>query len=70
MIQPLGFVDPNHPTFVCHLNKALYKLKQAPQAWFHQLGQKLQDLHFIPFEVDTSLYIHSTSTHTTIVLFM
>ena len=27
MKQPLGFVDPQHPTAVCKLSKALYGLK-------------------------------------------
>nr|GEY14163.1 integrase, catalytic region, zinc finger, CCHC-type, peptidase aspartic, catalytic [Tanacetum cinerariifolium] len=31
--QPKGFVDPDHPTHVYHLKKALYRLKQAPRAW-------------------------------------
>ncbi|GJY91030.1 retrovirus-related pol polyprotein from transposon TNT 1-94 [Tanacetum coccineum] len=30
--QPEGFVDPDHPTHVYRLKKALYDLKQAPQA--------------------------------------
>nr|GEW33989.1 integrase, catalytic region, zinc finger, CCHC-type, peptidase aspartic, catalytic [Tanacetum cinerariifolium] len=30
--QPEGFVDPDHPTHVYRLKKALYELKQAPQA--------------------------------------
>nr|GEZ70868.1 hypothetical protein [Tanacetum cinerariifolium] len=30
--QPEGFVDPDHPTHVYHLKKALYRLKQAPRA--------------------------------------
>nr|GEV65538.1 integrase, catalytic region, zinc finger, CCHC-type, peptidase aspartic, catalytic [Tanacetum cinerariifolium] len=31
--QPEGFVDPNHPTHVYRLKKALYELKQAPRVW-------------------------------------
>ncbi|GKE92748.1 retrovirus-related pol polyprotein from transposon TNT 1-94, partial [Tanacetum coccineum] len=31
--QPEGFVDPDHPIHVYRLKKALYSLKQAPQAW-------------------------------------
>nr|GEV51447.1 hypothetical protein [Tanacetum cinerariifolium] len=27
-----GFIDPDHPEKVCHLRKALYRLKQAPRA--------------------------------------
>nr|GFB23177.1 retrovirus-related Pol polyprotein from transposon TNT 1-94 [Tanacetum cinerariifolium] len=29
-----GFVDPNHPTHVYRLKKALYGFKQAPRAWY------------------------------------
>nr|GEV97987.1 retrovirus-related Pol polyprotein from transposon TNT 1-94 [Tanacetum cinerariifolium] len=32
--QPESFVDPNHPTHVYRLNKALYGLKPAPRAWY------------------------------------
>nr|GEZ15546.1 retrovirus-related Pol polyprotein from transposon TNT 1-94 [Tanacetum cinerariifolium] len=32
--QPEGFVDPDHPTHVYRLKKALYELKQAPRAWY------------------------------------
>ncbi|GKD81586.1 copia protein, partial [Tanacetum coccineum] len=31
--QPKGFVDPDHPTHVYRLKKALYGLKKARQAW-------------------------------------
>nr|GFB07751.1 retrovirus-related Pol polyprotein from transposon TNT 1-94 [Tanacetum cinerariifolium] len=31
--QPEGFVDPDHPTHVYRLKKALYGLNHAPQAW-------------------------------------
>nr|GEY33333.1 copia protein [Tanacetum cinerariifolium] len=33
--QPEGFVDPDHPTQVYRLKKALYGLKHAPRAWKH-----------------------------------
>ncbi|GKD68396.1 retrovirus-related pol polyprotein from transposon TNT 1-94 [Tanacetum coccineum] len=31
--QPEGFIDPENPNHVYKLKKALYDLKQAPQAW-------------------------------------
>ncbi|GKC77307.1 ribonuclease H-like domain-containing protein [Tanacetum coccineum] len=34
MHQPPGFVDSAHPDYVCHLQRSLYGLKQAHQAWF------------------------------------
>nr|GEX93221.1 retrovirus-related Pol polyprotein from transposon TNT 1-94 [Tanacetum cinerariifolium] len=35
--QPNGFVDPYHPDKVYRLKKALYRLKQAPRAWYDEL---------------------------------
>ena len=32
MSQPLRFVDPNYPTHVYKLKKALYRLKHAPRS--------------------------------------
>ncbi|GKC05784.1 retrovirus-related pol polyprotein from transposon TNT 1-94 [Tanacetum coccineum] len=35
--QQEGFVDPDHPTHVYRLKKALYGLKHAPRAWYDTL---------------------------------
>ncbi|GJU57822.1 retrovirus-related pol polyprotein from transposon TNT 1-94 [Tanacetum coccineum] len=39
--QPDGFVDPDRPKRVYRLKKALYRLKQAPRAWYDELSQFL-----------------------------
>ncbi|GJR71198.1 retrovirus-related pol polyprotein from transposon TNT 1-94 [Tanacetum coccineum] len=39
--QPEGFVDPDHPTHVYRLKKALYSLKQVPRAWYDTLSSFL-----------------------------
>nr|GEW75091.1 uncharacterized mitochondrial protein AtMg00810-like [Tanacetum cinerariifolium] len=44
--QPEGFVDPYHPTYVYHLKKALYRLKQAPRAWYNTLSRFLLENKF------------------------
>lgn len=41
----------------CRLNKALYGLKQASLAWFHKLQSSLQNLGFVAFKVDASLFV-------------
>ncbi|GKC46367.1 retrovirus-related pol polyprotein from transposon TNT 1-94 [Tanacetum coccineum] len=41
--QPKGFIDPDHPTHVYYLKKALYGLKRAPRAWYDTLSRFLLD---------------------------
>ncbi|GJW46902.1 retrotransposon protein, putative, ty1-copia subclass [Tanacetum coccineum] len=33
MEQPEGFIDPNHPSKVCKLQRSIYGLKQASRSW-------------------------------------
>jgi histone deacetylase 1/2 len=44
---------------VCKLDKALYRLKQAPRAWYARLSTKLCGLGFKASKSDTSLFIYS-----------
>ncbi|GJQ99050.1 retrovirus-related pol polyprotein from transposon TNT 1-94 [Tanacetum coccineum] len=44
--QPEGFIDPDHPTHVYRLKKALYGLKKAPRAWYDTLLRFLLDNKF------------------------
>ncbi|GKC01882.1 retrovirus-related pol polyprotein from transposon TNT 1-94, partial [Tanacetum coccineum] len=55
--QPEGFVDPDHPTHVYRLKKALYCLKQAPRAWYDTLSRFLLDNKFSKGAVDLTLFI-------------
>lgn len=59
MSQPVDFVHPNHPHYVCSLLKAIYGLKQAPRAWFAQLSSKLCEYGFLPSKSDPSLFVYS-----------
>ncbi|GJR09746.1 retrotransposon protein, putative, ty1-copia subclass [Tanacetum coccineum] len=40
MVQPEGFVDPNHPRKVCKLQRSIYGLKQASRSWNKRFDEK------------------------------
>nr|GEV98839.1 retrovirus-related Pol polyprotein from transposon TNT 1-94 [Tanacetum cinerariifolium] len=45
--QPPGFESSEFPNHVCKLDKALYRLKQAPRAWYETLSKFLIQHKFI-----------------------
>ena len=47
MDQPQGFTDTDHPNHVCRLRKAIYGLKQEPQAWYNELKHFLLTFGFL-----------------------
>ncbi|GJW47794.1 retrovirus-related pol polyprotein from transposon TNT 1-94 [Tanacetum coccineum] len=55
--QPKGFIDADHPSPVYKLKKALYRLKQAPRAWYHELSTFLLQNHFFKGTIDLTLFI-------------
>ena len=55
--QSEGFISQKHPHKVFHLNKSFYDLKQASRIWYLLLYNVIQNLGFIPFESDISIYI-------------
>jgi len=63
MAQPLGFIDSDHPSHVCKLHKAIYDLKQAPRAWYHELRSFLLAAGFTISHSDTSLFTRATGNN-------
>nr|GEZ52725.1 retrovirus-related Pol polyprotein from transposon TNT 1-94 [Tanacetum cinerariifolium] len=55
--QQDGFVDPYHPDIVYRLKKALYRLKQAPRAWYDELSKFLLSKGFTKGSIDPTLFI-------------
>ena len=53
--QPSGFVDPAQSHAVCHLNKSLHGLKQAPRAWYSRFAAHLLSSGFTEAKSDTSV---------------
>ncbi|GKE51677.1 retrovirus-related pol polyprotein from transposon TNT 1-94, partial [Tanacetum coccineum] len=65
--QPEGFIDPDHPTHVYRLKKAMYSLKQAPRAWYDTLLRFLLDNNFSKGAVDLTLFTRKTGKHILLV---
>nr|GEU50787.1 retrovirus-related Pol polyprotein from transposon TNT 1-94 [Tanacetum cinerariifolium] len=65
--QPKGFVDPDHPTHVYRLKKDLYRLKQAPRAWYDTLSIFLLDKKFSKGAVDPTLFTRKIGKHIILV---
>jgi hypothetical protein len=61
MEQPPGFVDPQHPDWVCEVNRSLYGLKQSPRQWNIELHKALINLGLKNSKYDPTLYfkLHS-----------
>ena len=54
--KPQGFVIHGKESCVCRLKKALYRLKQAPCAWYSRIDRYLLRLGFTKIIVDPNLY--------------
>ncbi|GJY25184.1 retrovirus-related pol polyprotein from transposon TNT 1-94 [Tanacetum coccineum] len=67
LCQPKGFVDPDHPTHVYRLKKAMYGLKQAPRAWYDTLSRFLLDNKFSKGAVDPTLFTRKIGKHILLV---
>ncbi|GJS58718.1 putative ribonuclease H-like domain-containing protein [Tanacetum coccineum] len=55
--QPPGFVDPDHPTKVYKVVKALYGLHQASRAWYATLSTFLEEHGYRRRAINKTLFI-------------
>jgi hypothetical protein len=59
--QPQGFEDPQNPTKVYKVVKALYGLHQAPRAWYARLSTFLLEHGYRRGAIDKTLFIKKNS---------
>nr|GFA06023.1 putative ribonuclease H-like domain-containing protein [Tanacetum cinerariifolium] len=59
--QPKGFEDPDHPKKVYKVVKALYRLHQAPRAWYESLSTFLLKHRYRRGTIDKTLFIKKNS---------
>jgi hypothetical protein len=62
MSQPQGYINAQHPDYVCRLHKSIYGLKQAPRAWFERFTGQLLQFGFTASAADSSLFIYRSNT--------
>lgn len=68
MHQPLGFLDHVHSDYVCLLQQSLYRLKQAPKAWFQRFASYITRVGFSHSRCDSSLFIYRQGMDTAYLL--
>jgi hypothetical protein len=66
--QPTEFVDLAQPDRVCRVNKSLYGLKHAPQAWYIRFATYLLTLGFVETKSNPSLFIFHCGADTIYLL--
>jgi len=62
MVQPEGFIDPEHPKKVCKLKRSIYGLKQASRSWNHRFDQVIKEYGFTRSVEEPCLYIKSSGS--------
>ena len=68
--QPEGFDVENRESHVCRLHRALYRLNQAPRAWYSRIDNYLREMGFQRSEVDHNLYFLTGEVPLILVLYV
>ena len=50
------------PHDICKLRRSLYRLKQAPCAWFEKFRSTLLSFSFTQSQYDSSLFLHTSTS--------
>jgi hypothetical protein len=66
--KPQGFEVEHIKTHVCRLKKDLYRLKQAPRAWYGRIESFLMSLGFTKSKDDSNLYLNVMNDEPVILL--
>ncbi|KAK9823470.1 hypothetical protein WJX72_002956 [[Myrmecia] bisecta] len=65
--QPAGYQE-GEPGMACHLNRALYGLRQAPRAWHLKLKEELVAMGFTTCDADAALFVRKGDKGNTYLL--
>ncbi len=70
MSQPEGFIDPDHPEYVCKLKKSIYGLKQSARCWNQTLDSFLKKNGYRKSGADNCIYVKSESKANGVISFV
>jgi len=65
--QPEGYINSDHPNWVCLLLKSLYGIKQAPRVWNKTLHKFLIKSNFNQSDADPCVYTRLNKTVKTLM---
>jgi len=68
--QPEGYIDSDHPNWVCLLLKSLYGIKQAPRVWNKTLHKFLIKSNFKQSHADPCVYTRINKAIKTLMILL
>ncbi|GJS09785.1 retrotransposon protein, putative, ty1-copia subclass [Tanacetum coccineum] len=68
MVQPEGFVDPNHPRKVCKLQRSIYGLKQASRSWNKRFDEEIKRFGFSQNLDEPCVYQKASGSNVTFLI--
>ncbi|GJV00537.1 retrotransposon protein, putative, ty1-copia subclass [Tanacetum coccineum] len=68
MVQPKGFVDPNHPRKVCKLQRSIYGLKKASRSWNKRFDEKIKMFGFTQNLDERCVYQKASGSNVTFLI--
>ncbi|GJX73296.1 retrotransposon protein, putative, ty1-copia subclass [Tanacetum coccineum] len=70
MVQPEGFVDPNHPRKVCKLQRSIYGLKQASRSWNKRFDEEIKRFGFAQNLDEPCVYQKASGSNVTFLILL
>ncbi|GJR94265.1 retrotransposon protein, putative, ty1-copia subclass [Tanacetum coccineum] len=68
MVQPKGFVDPNHSRKVCKLQRSIYGLKQASRSWNKRFDDEIKRFGFTQNLEEPCVYQKASRSNVTLLI--
>ncbi|GJV55181.1 retrotransposon protein, putative, ty1-copia subclass [Tanacetum coccineum] len=68
MVQPEGFVDPNHPRKVCKFQRSIYGLKQASRSWNKRFDDEIKRFGFAQNLDEPCVYQKASGSNVTFLI--